>query len=235
MVRYPSDAAVACPPPTRGAPGRIFAVLIIAEGAIHRAVVEISWRRFPHGSGRWSTAASCTVATLTLLGASVVGAHHRRGAATRRPSSSPRRVGELHDRGSVRRPIPIGGPPWASTGRTGPPRTATPRAPTWTGIGCAATNRHRSRGWRLTGTPPPRSESSCSSAHAPLIGICAKSSRSVVSLPAAASRRTACGRPGWSRFGVVTRGPGLNLRRVARTGQRRAAPGNVRRSRSGGA
>jgi pimeloyl-ACP methyl ester carboxylesterase len=29
-------------------------------------------------------------------------------------------------------------PPWAGTGRTGPPRTARPRAPTWTWTGCAA-------------------------------------------------------------------------------------------------
>ena len=38
-----------------------------------------------------------------------------------------------------------GGPPWASTGRTGPPSTATPRAPTWTGTGCAASTCPASR------------------------------------------------------------------------------------------
>jgi pimeloyl-ACP methyl ester carboxylesterase len=38
-----------------------------------------------------------------------------------------------------------GGPPWASTGRTGPLRTATPRAPTWTGTGCAASTCPASR------------------------------------------------------------------------------------------
>jgi pimeloyl-ACP methyl ester carboxylesterase len=38
-----------------------------------------------------------------------------------------------------------GGPPWAGTGRTGPPRTARPRAPTWTWTGCAASTCPASR------------------------------------------------------------------------------------------
>jgi hypothetical protein len=38
-----------------------------------------------------------------------------------------------------------GGPPWASTGRTGPPRTARPHAPTWTLKGCAASTCTASR------------------------------------------------------------------------------------------
>src|SRR4029077_5930918 len=38
-----------------------------------------------------------------------------------------------------------GGPPWASTGRTGPPGTATPRALTWTETGCAASTCPASR------------------------------------------------------------------------------------------
>jgi pimeloyl-ACP methyl ester carboxylesterase len=38
-----------------------------------------------------------------------------------------------------------GGPPWATTGRTGPPSTATRRAPTWTWRGCAASTCRASR------------------------------------------------------------------------------------------